>query len=632
MLRYPYLGAISNLIVITTLTNKENISSYVPSIQQLFINKPIKRNSTFNQTLLKYSSSVCQTIVKSLKKICLSSMAFSTIFSPVYALSSFTTESIKGNAPYLTLDDGVSKITSTEELLAIKLPNGTVITPQNDVSSITNPIELPDKKNTYGSVQTIVPLPISGNNQFPVINMTDLLAAPYNYFADDDGDGFDTNDLITATATGEIKIKWEARNPAVADINAKNAFIDITSKVKSHPDTIPDLCDGVHKITISASDSELTTPYGDPNTNHFQEGSHSYYLTPKLDPKVCYAQPNLFFDGGSLGGIDYQVDGILWDVAQVEDGSDYGDYRGYPSKGIKVLRATNSGNYQGETSITKNNFPTTGSHGLYFYLLFGGITPEAVLAANGSTVQSIEGGNVSLSLSVSKTTEWEHSGHGPEPYGLAEPAIKITLIGPRFNSTDKSFRPMTFRLYADSNKSTLIYEFKLMRWFIANPEIIFSNENENSSRPISSNDEALNYQAKARDYCKSLGSGYRLPDVNDFSNTNPGDGWIGGYVNRYGKYARRQLSYQENGKWIGGIANEWGCMAEDDLYDPGHNMLCQTYTGTDWQSYQYWTNNVTSQSEQSKNNGKPFIYVNEGYIDTIDMILGDGIFAACVTP
>ncbi|WP_294884558.1 hypothetical protein, partial [uncultured Gilliamella sp.] len=78
--------------------------------------------------------------------------------------------------------------------------------------------------------------------------------------------------------------------------------------------------------------------------------------------------------------------------------------------------------------------------------------------------------------------------------------------------------------------------------------------------------------------------------------------------------------------------NEWGCMAEDDLYDPGHNMLCQTYTGTDWQSYQYWTNNVISQSEQSKNNGKPFIYVNEGYIDTIDMILGDGIFAACVTP
>ena len=631
MLRYPFLGAISNLIVNTTLTNKENISSHVPSIQQLFINQPIKRNSTFNKTLLKYSSSFGQTIVKFLKKICLCSMTFSTIFSPVYALSSFTTESIKGSAPYLTLDDGVNKITSTEELLAIKLPNGTVITPQNDVSSISNPIELPDKTNTYASVQTIVPLPISGNNQFPIINMTDLLATPYNYFADDDGDGFDDSDLITATATGDIKIKWEARNPAVADINAKNAFIDITSKVKSHPDTIVDLCDGVHKITISASDSELTTPYGDPNTNHFQEGSHSYYLTPKLDPKVCYAQPNLYPDNASLGGRDYEIDGILWDAAQVESVHDYGDYRGYPSKGIKVLRATNSGNYQGETSITKNNFPTTGSHGLYFYLLFGGITPEAVLAANGSTVQSIEGGNVSLSLSVSKTTEWEHSGHGPYPYGLAEPAIKITLIGPRFNSTDKNFRPMTFRLYADSNKSTLIYEFKLMRWFIANPEIIFNNENENS-RPISSNDEALNYQAKARDYCKSLGSGYRLPDVNDFSNTNPGYGWIGGYVNEYGTFARRQLSYQENGKWIGGIANEWGCMAEDDLYDPGHNMLCQTYTGTDWQSYQYWTNNVISQSEQSKNNGKPFIYVNEGYIDTIDMILGDGIFAACVTP
>ncbi len=546
-----------------------------------------------------------------------------------YALTTKTTNIIKGSAPYLTLDDGVSKITSTEELLAIKLPNGTVITPQNDVSSISNPIELPDKNNTYASVQTIVPLPISGNNQFPVINMTDLLAAPYNYFADDDGDGFDDSDLITATATGDIKIKWEARNPAVADINAKNAFIDITSKVKSHPDAIPDLCDGVHKITISASDSELTTPYGDPNTNHFQEGSHSYYLTPKLDPKVCYAQPNLYPDNASLAGRDYEIDGILWDAAQVESDHDYGVYRGYPSKGIKVLRATNSGNYQGETSITKNNFPTTGSHGLYFYLLFGGITPEAVLAANGSTVQSIEGGNVSLSLSVSKTNEWEdHSGHGPDPYGLAQPAIKITLIGPRFNSTDKSFRPMTFKLYADSNKSTLIYEFKLMRWFIANPEIVFNNESP-FEPPIGSNDKALSYQSKARDYCKSLGSGYRLPDVNDFSNTNPDDGWIGGYINRYDTNARRQLSYQENGKWIGGIANEWGCLSE--VGKLGQNVHCQTYTETDWNAYNYWTNNVATNTELPENEGKPFLYQVEGKTRVL-RIYAFEIRAACVTP
>ncbi len=615
MLRYPYLGAISNLIVNATLTNKENISSHGPSIQQLFINQPIKRNSTFNKTLLKYSSSFGQTIVKFLKKMCLCSMAFSTIFSPVYALSSFTTESIKGSAPYLTLDDGVSKITSTEELLAIKLPNGTVITPQNDVSSISNPIELPDKKNTYASVQTIVPLPISGNNQFPVINMTDLLAAPYNYFADDDGDGFDDSDLITATATGDIKIKWEARNPAVADINAKNAFIDITSKVKSHPDTIPDLCDGVHKITISASDSELTTPYGEPNTNRFKGGSHSYYLTPKLDPKVCYAQPNLYPDNASLAGRDYEIDGILWDAAQIESDHDYGVYRGYPSKGIKVLRATNSGNYQGETSITKNNFPTTGSHGLYFYLLFGGITPEAVLAANGSTIQSIEGGNVNLSLSVSKTTEWEHGEHGPSPYGLAEPAIKVTLVGPRYNSADKSFRPMTFRLYADSNKSTLIYEFKLMRWFIANPEIFFNKEHGFPSSD--ENEEMLSYQSKARDYCKSLGSGYRLPDVNDFTN-----------INGYGMYARRQLSYQENGKWIGGIANEWGCMpmSEDDS-----DASCPSYRSTDWKAYDYWTNNVATNTARPKDEGKPFLFDPDGVIEILQSILWP-IRAACVTP
>ncbi|OTQ55246.1 hypothetical protein B6D18_12290, partial [Gilliamella sp. A7] len=62
--------------------------------------------------------------------VVLQSISFSN-----YALTTKTTNIIQGSAPYLTFD-GVSKITSTEELLAIKLPNGTVITPQNDVSSI----------------------------------------------------------------------------------------------------------------------------------------------------------------------------------------------------------------------------------------------------------------------------------------------------------------------------------------------------------------------------------------------------------------------------------------------------------------------------------------------------------------
>ncbi|WP_294912944.1 hypothetical protein, partial [uncultured Gilliamella sp.] len=131
-----------------------------------------------------------------------------------------------------------------------------------------------------------------------------------------------------------------------------------------------------------------------------------------------------------------------------------------------------------------------------------------------------------------------------------------------------------------------------------------------------------------RDYCKSLGSGYRLPDVNEFSNTNPDDGWIGGYVNRYGMYARRQLSYQDNGKWIGGIANEWGCMS---MYENSRNSFCQSYIDTDWNAYYYWTNNVATNTELPENEGKPFLYWVEGRTRVLHLNAFE-IRAACVTP
>jgi hypothetical protein len=58
----------------------------------------------------------------------------------------------------------------------------------------------------------------------------------------------------------------------------------------------------------------------------------------------------------------------------------------FANKGYKVLSTSNSGNYKGESSIIRNNFPSTGAHNLFFYLLFKNITPEEVLIGNGNII------------------------------------------------------------------------------------------------------------------------------------------------------------------------------------------------------------------------------------------------------
>ncbi|WLT07584.1 hypothetical protein [Gilliamella apis] len=79
------------------------------------------------------------------------------------------------------------------------------------------------------------------------------------------------------------------------------------------------------------------------------------------------------------------------------------------ARGYQVMKLNNDGDYQGQDSMMRNNFPSTGSHGLYFYMVLSGITPEEALAVNGRTVSAVEGGNVSLLLSAGTTEKWEHT-------------------------------------------------------------------------------------------------------------------------------------------------------------------------------------------------------------------------------
>ncbi|MBI0102792.1 hypothetical protein H3T80_01295 [Gilliamella sp. W8145] len=522
------------------------------------------------------------------------------------ALSVVTNSVIHGSAPYLSIDGGQTKVEGAEDLLSITLSDGTVIKPTQDTSSSTNPIILPNLDERYSNIKTHVPLPSQGNVYYPKIDFNDLARPPFNYFYDDDGDGFDdSNGDITVTATGEISVVWAVRNRTVERENSFNSYTNITEAVRSDPDSVINACHGPYRLTISVSDNELNTTYGEPKASFISSDSHTYYFQPSASAaSVCNVQPNLVPDALSASSAVFEF-GDLWEVVGPLNGP-------RAARGYQVMKLNNDGDYQGQDSMMRNNFPSTGSHGLYFYMVLSGITPEEALAVNGRTVSAVEGGNVSLLLSAGTTEKWEHTFRGPastRPYGVVEPALKVQLVGPRYNSADKSFRPVTFRLYADRSKRNLLYEFKLMRWYIVQPGVTYGNER------IRDNSVILSYQEQAKNYCRSLGN-YHLPEVNELTTANDrAEGWTGGIsdggLESYYRSYKRQLSYQDGDRWMGGIFNEWGCLVNGSNVIDSFIGACHGYSESDWDSYWYLTaNNMENRS--SRYNGRPLV-TNSAY-------------------
>ncbi|OCG37068.1 hypothetical protein A9G29_11770 [Gilliamella sp. Fer2-1] len=431
------------------------------------------------------------------------------------ALSATTADVIHGHAPYLTFDGGATK-SDIKALLGIKLPDGREYVPEGgesglypnaevDVSSEVEPIMLPHSVASFENIQTLVP--ISGNWHYPAIYFDRLIGAN-NYWGDEDGDG-------SAQVSGFLLVKWE---------NADNK--DITSLVKNNPTKVLDPCDAPFKFTLSVHDGKLSTKYGMPRTNTFNEVSHTYYISPMVDkPYTCHAQPNLWWSSGDE--LESQ-----WDK----------------NKGFIVT----SGN-----DLT-TAFPTTGSNGLHFYLLLAGITPQQVIDVNGKTVSTVNGsGTVNLLLTPEHTPGWAFS---PK-----RQALKIQLIGPTKDSSDKSFTPAVFKLYSNSSHSQLLYSFKIERWYIAHPH--------------------SGSYAIAQAFCHDLGNGYRVPHITDYTNANNSASfWTGGILGRDINEYRRQLSYKYDGRWIGGLFNEWGKTDNSDYP-----------AASDWHTfYRFWASNSYS--------------------------------------
>jgi hypothetical protein len=523
------------------LVHSFNNKSYLIGISYFFAFSGTKKSSIFSKNSKIKKTSVAVEIIQfkyytfgtviALLGIIISNNSMAT-------LSATTVKVIHGHEPYLTLDGGVTPITTLNELLSITLSDGSLISPEEDNSSADKPIELPNSINTFNRIQSVIPLPSAGNENYPSVSFDTLIAEPYHYWADSDGDS-------DAKASGELKVRWE---------NYKN--VDITQQVKANPNNALDPCEAPYKLTLSSTDVLLSTKYGDPKTSYFKGASHSYYIKPKIDvPLVCYAQPNL-----NNGKKEYAGPKEQWD----------------PDNGFKVQSLKNA----------SKNFPTTGANNLSFKLILTGMTAREMIAINSSTVKSVSGSGITLSLMA-------------ENGALDSNIVLVTLKGPTKDSSNKTFKPSRFELYRDVKKN-LLYQFKIDRWYI-----------------VKSGNTDMHY-SNAISFCDSLSTlsqKYAVPAIQDYTNAN-GHGWNLGAPGQGNTYQRRISYFNEyTGKWVGGLFNEWGI-----IYD---------YSGTDWLFGDYWVIDTYQES-----NGEPIkrynVYAQIGDVD-FSFNQGNSDRVACVT-
>ena len=321
------------------------------------------------------------------------------------ALTSKTSKIINGNAPYLTFDGGRTRVTNTEGLLGIYLSNGDKFTPATNNSSSTNPIELPEFGQSFADIGMLVPTDIDS------IELNSLIAPPYNYWGDDDGDGQGVDGVI---ATGSLSlIISDKENRKVARSTPLN------------------ICNAPYKIKLSNTQGTLKTSYGVPNESHFSASNVSYYINPKTAPVICFAKPNMKYGGTNYYPHLQSGPATIWN----------------PDRGFLIQSVT--------PSSYGSNFPTTGANDLYFDLEIGGV-------AQPLTWKEVSpNGDIKATMSNSTNTSVRDTLTGPavtdsSKWGSSNPG-----------SIGKPSLPQVFELVGlDNNNNEVVkYGFVLKQWF-----------------------------------------------------------------------------------------------------------------------------------------------------------------------
>lgn len=441
---------------------------------------------------------------RKLSKLRLALIPFVLLLYPFYtqALSAKTANAIEGSAPYLTLDEGKIKSTTTDNLLSITLSDGTTITPATNTSTFTHPIVLPRNSESFADIKMFAPInrdfqepdyddedywdedKENGVIRMDTIALSTLINAPYEYGRDDDGDGQGENSIV---ANGNLSLR----------------IVDKHDNVVSPTESLT-ICRAPYKVMLISNNASLTTRYGIPNSTIFNNSTVTYYINPKPEPQICYATPSLIY---GTKRTKYKPLG---------DFSSQSDYTWNPHKGF-LRQAIWPRDYG-------LNFPTTGADGLYFDLQMGGTgnLKWFVVTQGSITAEIIDGGHTLGSIRIKL--------HGPKP---TESQKQMTKPG----SVAIPKLPQTFELvgYDSEGKEMLKYGFVIKQWFI----------NRGAQNAIN--------HSQAYQWCYN--AGYRLPEVKDLTNANcnfeePCKRAVGAKPRSTGNNYQREIG--------AGFISEWG--------------------------------------------------------------------------